>query len=408
MSETKTNKLPKGAVILSAVVILVVGMSIVFYALYMFRDSQYKNDLYFTFASPESNDESLYKDAETIEKYKSKFSDLSTYTYYNTLNRREKLIYKAFEYAMDNAKTDIFVLNDLIEEGDLPLEDILYFLSLDSPAMDQNFNTSEGLVTDTVVYTDSLTGDHTINNHGHNLTVEKFDPERRRKCELAIDKGREIAKTIPQDLTDVDKAQRIYTYIAENIKYRNDGQGSGVAFDEEHLYNALMTGYTNCDGFSNAISLLCNLSGIPTFEKMTYDPDVGVGHTWDMIRIDDAWYNCDATVASEDINMPVKVNFAFPDELLEYEVDYSDRLPSANRYLTLPDALISGNEADKIPDIVTEAFNRSNKNYVFAVLDFKPENLKSTMADVVSRIKHSITYLQYNGTDKCALLIVKK
>lgn len=222
---SKKNKKPSiVSLIIAAVVCLMIGASVAFHAMYMVEDGKYKMKEYFTFASREDGTESLYKDVAAIKKYESKFSDINTYTYYNTLNSREKLIYKAFEYAMDNAKSNIFILNSLMEDGDISPDDILYFLSLDTPAMDKNFSIGKTSETNTAEY-DGRLGTHLVESRGITWDIEKFEPERREKCELAIEKGREIAKTIPQDSTDAEKVKQIYNYMAENVTYRSAEQG---------------------------------------------------------------------------------------------------------------------------------------------------------------------------------------
>ncbi len=405
---SKKNKKPSIiSIITAAVVCLMIGASVAFHAIYMIEDGKYKKKEYFTFASREDGAESLYKDVAAIKKYESKFSDINTYTYYNTLNSREKLIYKAFEYAMDNAKSNIFILNSLMEDGDISPDDILYFLSLDTPAMDQNFSIGKTSETNTVEY-DGRLGTHLVENRGITWDIEKFELERREKCELAIEKGREIAKTIPQDSTDAEKAKQIYNYMAENVTYRSAEAGTGEAFDEEHLYNALVTGFTNCDGYSNAVSLLCNLCGIPAFEKIAFKSDNDVGHTWDMIKIDGTWYNCDATDATDDVEMPVSLHFAFPDELIEYDVDYADHIPSADKYFTLPDGIISEGDTNGVCDVAAAAFTKTKRDYVFLILNFEPDNIESEMQELVDRERHDITYYRYDGNKKTGILIVKE
>ena len=135
---------------------------------------------------------------------------------------------------------------------------------------------------------------------------------------VKIKKAKDIVASLPNGLDDLNKAKMLFNYLHENVEYIDYSE------KQEYLYDALVVGKSNCDGFTNAYSLLCKLAGIPCFEKMYSVPDENqtnilpnvpqindettannnkntteaqedIGHTWNAIKIDGKWYNVDAT-----------------------------------------------------------------------------------------------------------------
>lgn len=73
-----------------------------------------------------------------IEKYEPQKDIYNSKVYYDTLTSEEKVLYNALEYAFDNNYVYIFVDNAVLSDTDKTMENIIDFMSLDSPFLQQN------------------------------------------------------------------------------------------------------------------------------------------------------------------------------------------------------------------------------------------------------------------------------
>lgn len=69
---------------------------------------------------------------EELRNYTSQYSDYNTYTYYQHLNKTEQLVYRAFEYALDEGFPYFWVDDRLLYGMERSAFEILEFFSLDS------------------------------------------------------------------------------------------------------------------------------------------------------------------------------------------------------------------------------------------------------------------------------------
>ncbi|MFB0920432.1 MAG: S-layer homology domain-containing protein [Oscillospiraceae bacterium] len=98
-------------------------------------------------------------------------------------------------------------------------------------------------------------------------------------------------------MTDKEKAHVLYVYMAYHTKYDTSSSlYSG--------YDAAVKGTAVCQGYTAMYAYLCNLAGV-RMESMTGHAD-GVGHAWNRIYSDGAYYNIDATWADP---IPDRANY---------------------------------------------------------------------------------------------------
>ena len=68
-------------------------------------------------------------------------------------------------------------------------------------------------------------------------------------------------------------------------------------------------------------------------EKEGYNDEIG--HTWNCVKLDGVWYNCDATAESwipkKSTSMGAGLFFAFSDQLVAYEQKWSDKYPACEK-----------------------------------------------------------------------------
>lgn len=321
------------------------------------------DDFYYYTNEDEYSNTSL--SADEIMSFESKYKGYSSEVYYNRLNDSEKIIYDSVIYAFENNDCCLFIPESYMPSGSYTLTDILYFVALDSPLIEQNIAFGDQSDTSEISMTDLLGIEHTKEVQGTFLYINNFTEERMNNKKLAIDKAKEIIDGMPSDITtDAEKVRYYFNALTENSKY--------VDYDyetlPEFLYDALVAQGSNCDGFANAFSLICNMSGIPCFEKMMNGEGEEDGHTWNCVFIDKNYYNVDVTGgvdAEEDAHS--ETYLFFPDAYSTYGFEYKDVLPECT------DASLSGydcaftdeNDSQIVKTLVSEFRNNQSK-YVCA------------------------------------------
>lgn len=326
-----------------------------------------------------------YQNSEEYKSYSSVYSEYNTYTYYSTLLDKEKTIYHIFEYAFDNSYPYIVLGNGVLTEIETSVDDILYFLSLDSPMIEQNLNISQTVQTYTITDPEG-NSEHT---KYHIIFVNCFTEEKMDKKKQAIEKGKEFVSTIPPHLTYKDKAERIYNYLGQNITYSAYGENE----DPNYLYDAICMNKTQCDGFANAFSLLCNMVGIPCFEKCNLPEDGSEGHTWNTFQIDGKWYNADVTgyKSSLDNNCPVSLLFGYSDEFQTNIPKYTDKLPECNNIINL-DCTFKNDKDSDILKTIKNSYNSNGKDYIIIHTKERLDNPSVLMQDIADTLSFNITY----------------
>jgi len=263
---------------------------------------------------------------------------------------------------------------------------VILFLSLDNAMLEQNLSWSRQDV--------SVSYGQTTTLEAYILNVSEFSRAKLQKKQQALEKARQILEDMDDGLTDAEKAEYFYRYLGQNVQYFS---AYGKGEQPDYLYDALITGKTNCDGFANAYSLLCSLAGIPCAEKMYTPADPNqIGHTWTMICLDGTWYNVDAT-GSQEVNgeYGVMSHFCVADDRLEYTYSYADRLPACTEDLIQPDCVV-GDGVDP-GDTVKKAYDairNTGRDYIMVVFT-EGEADSSDMKDIANTLGMSITTQYY-------------
>lgn len=118
------------------------------------------------------------------------------------------------------------------------------------------------------------------------LTCDNFTFKLFGKKKDAIAIAEKIIEEMPEGLSPMESAKHFYKILGRNTTY--DIGEDGI---QNYLYDAISGQSTHCDGFANAYSLLCNMAGVPCYEKICNSPDGG--HTWNAIYFNHSWYNVD-------------------------------------------------------------------------------------------------------------------
>ena len=419
----KKNKKPMRVIILAIVAVIVVS----FIAVQASETKVFKEEKFIAFSKTDYNSvtstDFTRVTFDELENYQSVYKQYNQYQYYENLNESEKIIYKAFEFALDNSLPVVFIDKKILADSKYSNSDIFNFLTLDSAIAEQNNVFQE--TTNFPVHFDGETRLGTpivslINGNIFNINI--FDNKTLKSKEAAIKKAKDIVSALPTGLDDLSKAKMLFTYLHENVEYIDYSE------KQEYLYDTLVVGKSNCDGFANAYSLLCKLAGIPCFEKMYSIPDDNqnnilpnipqvnkdttdknnennteepedAGHTWNAIKIDGKWYNVDAT--NSDFYFEAAdgekffLFFGFKDSDGIYKHDYEKITPECNDSLLIPDCTLkSFNDNDAVSKM-RKAWYENDEEYIIVYCE-NADGYDDTMQELANSIRTSIYHENYN------------
>lgn len=104
-----------------------------------------------------------------------------------------------------------------------------------------------------------------------------------------------ISKKINETMTEKEKAEVLYSYVSENVRYddRYNTDRENMPYDSQTALGALKDGVAICGGYSHAVKLLLEKVGIPCLNVT--GEWFGANHMWNIVRIDGEWLWCDAT-----------------------------------------------------------------------------------------------------------------
>lgn len=329
---------------------------------------------------------------EDLENYTSEYSAYNTYTYYEHLNQPEKLLYHAYEYALDEAQSCFWIEAHLLEGMERTAAEVLEFLSLDSAMVGQNYEHRQGEATLSLSEGDTET-------EAENylvVMVDNFERAELRRKKEAIEKAEQIVAEMPETATQQEAAEYFYDYLGNNITYETDIEG------REYLYTALCEQRTNCDGYTNAFALLCSMVDIPCIEVISDTPMGEIGHTWNMICLEGQWVHVDCTVSRGDVTSNCKncreerPYFGFSDELLVYPILHEEIVPESPEGLSSVLNVSSGKTKNFISKVQEEFEDNDGK---FAVVLVDQGDLEDQIEDLVEALNVNLYYMHYETAD---------
>lgn len=349
----------------------------------------------FSETEAEQTDQLLQLEPEEVRNYESRYSMYNSYTYFTHLNDSEKLLYRAYEYALDEALPYFWVDDRLLQDMERTEFEVLEMLALDSAVVEQNVSIAnrEYTVTHTVLNVETASEAYTA------IYVENFSREKLQRKEEAIRQAKDDLSKLQnrETLSHREVAEYIYDHLATNVTYETDIEG------EEYLYTALCEGRTNCDGYTNAFALMCALCDIPCIEINSDTPKGEEGHTWNAVYLEDQWVHVDATGAEQDVNAECesrkeeRIYFGFPDALLEDRVQYADLIPACPEGLT-PVVHIPSGDVENFEEKVEAAF-KENDNKVAVFLVDEGDLEKQITQELVNELGFAVYYLHYQTAD---------
>ena len=360
--------------------------------------SEWNNTRWFSFAKVLGYSEgSINVSYDEIKAYIPQKDIYNSKVYYNTLTEDEKVLYNALEYAFDHNYVYIFVEESVMSKTEKTMENIIDFVSLDSPVLQQNV--------DWEWYDHEITFSQVILfkteqrlAKGDLVAVRNFSKERTDKVQQAVDTASKWDLGFSEDATDEEKARAIYRYIDENIEY----ESGEVDRKKDYLCTAV-SGKTNCDGFSNIYSLLCNMNGLECFEKYSVPAEEdGDGHTWSTVLISDKWYNVDCTpsegLSANDIERE-RMRFGYSDEYCLQTPEFVGVFPESTECITPYAGHFESCSADNVLSDICDAYRASDDGFVIVAFDVFDEEECDLFQDVANRLYKDIDIVTLLGDE---------
>lgn len=107
--------------------------------------------------------------------------------------------------------------------------------------------------------------------------------------QTALNKAKAIVSGLPENATNYEKVKFFHDWLVRNNTYKLDGARS------QSLIGALLDGITVCEGYTQAMDLLCYLSDVDCLQIVGYVTANGEYHAWNKVQLDGKWYNVDVT-----------------------------------------------------------------------------------------------------------------
>ena len=132
------------------------------------------------------------------------------------------------------------------------------------------------------------------------------------------------SEKIAANASEAEKLQYVHDYIVDKVTYDTEITADGeISVEEDErtfsqsVYSVLCKNSTVCAGYAETLALLCNGLGVDAATITSDD------HMWNKVRIDDSWYNVDATWADQSETM--YNYYGRSDEVYDNDADEDNR-----------------------------------------------------------------------------------
>jgi len=125
------------------------------------------------------------------------------------------------------------------------------------------------------------------------LRGETIPADKKEAIELEKACRKILEKIGSAKLSDYRKEKRIHDYLVRTVKYDLKTKDTGDNDNAYSSYGALVEGKAVCNGYAQAMKLLCDLSGVQC-EMISGTAD-GENHAWNLVKLSGSWYHVDVT-----------------------------------------------------------------------------------------------------------------
>ena len=379
------------------------------------QNREMEHSVYFQYApefgSLNGSDNLTTVPLQTFDEYESTYSPIKSNYFFQQLNQAEQQIYHAFLYACEQG-FNVLSFPDRIADA-FDIKKIFHFVQCDYPWMEMN--------TALTLYTQTMTSLGVLQQPVQTIQISGQLQEEVERKKQAIERAEQMVDSSPEDITsERDKARWLYqgliqyTAYTEQIDYISSAPG--------YLYDALITGSTNCDGFAKGLAVLFNLAGLDCV--CVYHNGDGPdeeGHTWNIAEIEGQYYHFDPTFDSamvqytqSDETFPY---FQFSDLLLEKPIDAELALyaPACNNsdyddaeQIVLPDALSENKIRERVSREISQAFRRGRSFVALSSPGFLAMSGDEQVAWLETMMKNSGQRYQVLTSDQSRTIMIGK
>ena len=127
------------------------------------------------------------------------------------------------------------------------------------------------------------------------LNGMEFDACLQRLQEIQTLADAVINQTVDDRMTDLERAEALYTYLTEHVRYdqRYYSDPTHMPYESRTAYGALKDNLAICGGYAQALQVLFQRSGIPCYTVSgTWGSEY---HMWNIAYLNGAWRYFDAT-----------------------------------------------------------------------------------------------------------------
>ncbi|MBP3334645.1 MAG: transglutaminase [Ruminiclostridium sp.] len=334
-----------------------------------------------------SADGTISLSKEDVLGYSSKYSDTMTGYFKEQLDENETYIYNAFMYASENGYSDVFLPEEVFDNGSYDrlqeLEYVITFLSCDSPFVAHNYTTDNKL---------SGNVEQFAGKSYHHIQLETLGKEYTSRREAAYEKAKSVVASIPSDCdTQKQKAQYLYDYVAENSVYVTDGYSTRNI----PIADLLIDGKAICDGYADTVTMLFNMAGIETASANGVNTEKNQGHTVNFAKLDGEYYYFDASADSIINEKGFKPAFYFGmsweevSDSFTFADEFANRCPKAEKSLLSDnvDIVISDN-SDTMVENMAELLKSGGDTGIIVRFDesVTDEERKSITSDTAGKV----------------------
>lgn len=212
------------------------------------------------------------------------YDEVSTTYYRDSLNETEQKVYDLMKLALSNPQKPTSADLGVSEELE---QDVMTYISecvwIDNPVFAQ---------------TQTNAIEYSFNGSVLTLTLKQSIDEYEAhmdRAEQALDKAREIAAEVDQNWTDYEKVKYLHDTIAKSCFYSVETKDTN-----NEAYGVLVLGESMCEGYTDAMMMLCLLAGIDStatwFDGAVQDSGETInGHVWNVVQMDGEYYHVDVT-----------------------------------------------------------------------------------------------------------------
>lgn len=133
-------------------------------------------------------------------------------------------------------------------------------------------------------------------------TEDKKVLELKEACEKVLSKLENVT-------TEYQKEKKIHDYLVKNIAYGYPEGRDTADSAAYNAYGALVEGKAVCNGYAQAMKLLCDLSGLEC--TMISGQADGESHAWNLVRLGKEWYHVDVTWDDPEPDEPGRVLYSY-------------------------------------------------------------------------------------------------